>query len=193
MADRSDPHDGQPSNAPPAGDRGGDAARRTDPIPDDLAGIDPVRYGALGVGTFGALAVGWFLFAFVMAGLNDPVFLSDGPIGLTMREPDDLFVGVSNAYTLLVHVGPLLGVLLGLVVGQSADTRTPAAVTGAVAVTVGAAMVLFVLSLLYVLTYSNAVDLVTLLEPAFASALAIAVACIGSAASIGVFESLEES
>lgn len=194
MSEGRDADDGQSSDDPDERDPG-DPTPPPDPFRDDVAGIDPLRYGMLGAATAGAMAGAWFLFSFVMAGLADPLVVTDGPFGLSTREPDDVFLAISNAYALLFHVGPLLGVLLGLVVGRSVDTRTPAAVAGAGAVTVGVAATLFLLAILYTLTYpdSGTVNMVDVLEPAFASTLGIAVACIGSAGAIGVFESMADA
>ena len=193
MAEGPDSHDGQPSSNAASGGSERAAAARTDPFRRDVAGIDPLRFAVLGATTFGVLAAGWLLTTYVFAGFSDPVVLADGPIGMTLREPDDLYLAVSSTYGLLVQIGPLLGLLLGLVVGWSVDTRTPAGVVGGAAVSVGAALTLFVLALFFVLLHprSGSIDVLSLLEPAFASVLGTAVTCIGGAGAIGVFESLE--
>lgn len=193
MPEGRDSHDGSPASASADGDRDAESAPRTDPSDDGIGGVDPLRFAVLGASTFGALAAGWILTTLVFAGFSDPVTLEEGPFGMTMRQPDDLYLAVSGTYGLLVQVGPLLGVLLGLVVGWSVDTRTPAGVAGAAAVTAGAAVALFVLALLDVLLHprGGSVDVLDLLEPAFASVLGTAVACIGGATAFGVFEALE--
>lgn len=191
-----DPHDGQPSNVPPDGNPGPDTAQRADPIRDDIAGIDPVRYGTLGMSAFGALAAAWLLHMFVVAGFSEPATVGGGgPVGMSLRRPNDLFFAVSNTYAFLIQLGPLLGLVLGLAVGRSVDARTPAAVAAAAAVTVGAAVTLFLLAIVYTLTYdgNGTVDMLNALKPALASTLGIAIACIGGASAIGAFESFEET
>lgn len=194
MTEGSDSGDGRSASAPADRGPGPDHVPRNDPIRDDIAGIDPLRYGAFGVATFGSLAAAWFLFSFVMAGLSDPILITNGPFGLSMQQSEDLFLAVSNTYALVFHVGPVLGLVLGLLVGRSVDARTPGAVAGAAAVTVGGAVTLFLLAILYTLTApeSMSMNTVEVLEPAFASTLAIAVAAIGGAGAVGVFESFEQ-
>lgn len=196
MSDRSD-------NAPSSGDSGpsGEVAGPETIVVDRLrnaepGGIDPVRYGMLGAGTFGALGAAWLVTVFVQLQVSDPtVFASPGPIGIRAQEPGDIHFSVVSAYYAVVQLGPLLGVLLGLVVGQSVAERSPDGIVATSAVTAGGLLAMFLLAIGSFLTHpeTSSVDVVSLFEPSLYSSIAVFVACLGSAAAFLTFESLDSA